>query len=156
MYTRVLRHWFTHLPGVPITIVENSGDSLDWAVGAARQLNRSRDLAVVRLGSYAHECRHSIRNAEIGCAEAHSIHTAIARSPQYARPETTSVRGPSGGITQHAVGDGGHVERPRCTHALTVTGRYAITDDMNKACHSGTRRPTPPVSAFHIHMLYPS
>ena len=63
MYTRVLRHWFTHLPGVPITIVENSGDSLEWALGAARQLNRSRDLAVVRLGSYAHECRHSIRNA---------------------------------------------------------------------------------------------
>ena len=152
MYAQVLRHWFIHLPGVPITIVENSGDSLDWAVGEARQLNRTSDLALVRLGGCADECRKSRRNAEIGCAEAHSIHTAIARSPHYARPKTISVRGPSGGITRHAVGDGGHVDRPRCTHALTVTGRYAITDDMNKARHSGTRRP----SRRFIHMLYPS
>ena len=143
MYARVLSHWFIHLPGVPITIVENSGDSLGWAVGTARQLNRSSDLALVKLRGYADECRKSTQFAEIGCAEAHSIHTAIARSPHYTRPKTTGVRGPStGGITRRAVGDGGPVAPPRCTHALTVTGRYAIKDDMNQVRHNDTRRPS--------------
>ena len=49
MYQRVLRHWLTHAPNVPITVVENSGDDLGWAATAARQLNRSRQLALVRL-----------------------------------------------------------------------------------------------------------
>ena len=107
MYRDVLRHWLLAEPSMPITLVDNSGDDLLWAERAAVGWDRSNRLALVRAQRPKQCTVH-----EIGCYEAHSVHTAVAQSRHF-RPSATG--------------------KP-CTHALMLTGRYAVFN-LSAALH---------------------
>jgi len=110
-YSRVLHHWLSTHPRVPITLVENSGDELLWAKRLAVRFNRSEQhLALVHLRPPS-----ACRSREIGCFEAHSVHSAVKQSPQF-RPRNM-----------------GGKKKAQCSHALMLTGRYAITSRIDGA-----------------------
>ena len=130
-YSRVLHHWLSTHPRVPITLVENSGDELLWAKRLAVRFNRSEQhLALVHLRPPS-----ACRSREIGCFEAHSVHSAVKQSPQF-RPRNM-----------------GGKKKAQCSHALMLTGRCAMLATLpcspcvprgERACacdtgHAGTR-----------------
>lgn len=135
MYIGVLSHYLKTFPSVPVVLVENSGDDLCWAETTAASLNRSaingnascqslhssfpesglpktdqnldpmKRLSIVRV-QQPKVCKIP---GEIGCSEAHSVTMAVQQSPHF-DPRTKGY----------------------CTHALKVTGRFAIKSDLPK------------------------
>ena len=111
MYSQVLAHWLGAYPKLPVALAENSGDSLAWTWTDAT--NGAR-LERLRIGP-ASGCTHE----EIGCHEADAILRAVRASRFF------GARG------QH--------EQRLCTHALKVTGRYAVTSDVDAALRGCAR-----------------
>ena len=110
MYAQVLGHWVGAYPEVPIVLAENSNDSLAWSWTDATKGARLERLRIGRAPNCTGE--------EIGCHEADAILRAV-RTSRFFR--TWHLRG--------------HEQR-LCTHALKVTGRYAVTSDIDAALRS--------------------
>ena len=105
MYSQVLAHWLAAYPKRPVALAENSGDSLAWTWTDA---TKGTPLERLQIGP-ASTCR----DEEIGCHEADAILRAVRVSRLF------RARGPAGMRV--------------CTHALKVTGRYAVTSDVQAA-----------------------
>jgi hypothetical protein len=126
MYIGVLGHYLKTFPDTPVILVENSGDDLCWAETIAASLSRPaingnaschtngppkpipnldpmKQLSIVRV----EQPKVCMIPGEIGCSEAHSVTIAVQQSPHF-DPRTNGY----------------------CTHALKVTGRFAITSDL--------------------------
>ena len=110
MYAQVLGHWVGAYPEVPIVLAENSNDSLAWSWTDATKGARLERLRIGRAPNCTGE--------EIGCHEADAILRAV-RTSRFFR--TWHLRG--------------HEQR-LCTYALKVTGRYAVTSDIDAALRS--------------------
>ena len=116
MYSQVLAHWLAAYPKRPVALAENSGDSLAWTWTDTTKGIRSKgggtrsnkQLERLQIGP-ASTCR----DVEIGCHEADAILRAVRVSRLF------RARGPAGMRV--------------CTHALKVTGRYAVTSDVDAA-----------------------
>ena len=111
MYSQVLAHWLGAYPKLPVALAENSGDSLAWTWTDATKGAR---LERLRIGP-ASNCS----GEEIGCHEADAILRAV-RASRFFRAH-------------------GQHEQRLCTHALKVTGRYAVTSDVDAALRGCAR-----------------
>ena len=103
MYSGVLKHWLEKYPTLPIALVENSGDSLAWATDVATPLANASARLELLPIGRAKTCIMD----EIGCPEADAILRSLRASSLF-----TSRR---------------------CAHVIKVTGRYAVTSDINNA-----------------------
>ena len=111
MYSQVLAHWLGAYPKLQVALAENSGDSLAWTWTDATKGAQLERLRVWPALSCSGE--------EIGCHEADAILSAV-RTSRFFR-----ARGPH--------------EQRLCTHALKVTGRYAVTSDVDAALRGCAR-----------------
>ena len=111
MYSQVLAHWLGAYPKLRVALAENSGDSLAWTWTDATKGAQLERLRVWPALSCSGE--------EIGCHEADAILSAV-RTSRFFR-----ARGPH--------------EQRLCTHALKVTGRYAVTSDVDAALRGCAR-----------------
>ena len=111
MYSQVLAHWVGAYPKLLVALAENSGDSLAWT---STDATKGARLERLRIGP-ASTCP----GEEIGCHEADAILRAV-RTSRFFR-----ARGPH--------------EQRLCTHALKVTGRYAVTSDVDAALRGCAR-----------------
>ena len=111
MYSEVLAHWLGAYPKLPVALAENSGDSLAWTWTDATKGARLERLRI--------EPASSCSGKEIGCHEADAILRAV-RTSRFFRAH------------------GQHKQR-LCTHALKVTGRYAVTSDVDAALRGCAR-----------------
>ena len=111
MYSQVLAHWLGAYPKLQVALAENSGDSLAWTWTDA---TKGAQLERLRIRPAL-----SCSGEEIGCHEADAILSAV-RTSRFFR-----ARGPH--------------EQRLCTHALKVTGRYAVTSDVDAALRGCAR-----------------
>ena len=111
MYSQVLAHWLGAYPKLRVALAENSGDSLAWTWTDATKGAQLERLRVWPALSCSGE--------EIGCHEADAILSAVRTSRFFRAP-------------------GPHEQR-LCTHALKVTGRYAVTSDVDAALRGCAR-----------------
>ena len=111
MYSQVLAHWLGAYPKLQVALAENSGDSLAWTWTDA---TKGAQLERLRIWPAL-----SCSGEEIGCHEADAILSAV-RTSRFFR-----ARGPH--------------EQRLCTHALKVTGRYAVTSDVDAALRGCAR-----------------
>ena len=111
MYSQVLAHWLGAYPKLQVALAENSGDSLAWTWTDA---TKGAQLERLRIRPAL-----SCSGEEIGCHEADAILSAVRTSRFFRAP-------------------GPHEQR-LCTHALKVTGRYAVTSDVDAALRGCAR-----------------
>jgi hypothetical protein len=124
MYSQVLAHWLGAYPKLRVAVAENSGDSLAWTWTDATKGAR---LERLRIGPAS-----SCSGEEIGCHEADAILRAV-RTSRFFR-----ARGLFSRFFRHFFRRASFEQR-LCTHALKVTGRYAVTSDVDAALRGCAR-----------------